>query len=157
MSIYEKIKQDHDKHRDLLSTLQDTTGNSERRKRAWKKFYYDVKAHAAAEEEVLYSKLIATQDGQPDARHSVHEHQVLDKLLDELNEADMSSSGWLNRFRTLKHDYLHHIEEEERDIFPRSREELGADSSSKLAAEFSNRKREEIDLVEKKTEEALQH
>ena len=33
--------------------------------------------------------------------------------MEELNDADMSSPGWLTRFKTLKHDYEHHMEEEE--------------------------------------------
>ena len=33
--------------------------------------------------------------------------------MEELNEMDMSSSGWLTRFKTLKHDYHHHMDEED--------------------------------------------
>ena len=95
--IYAAIKSDHDRHRELLETIAGTSGASDERKAAWDEFYNDVKAHAAAEEETFYSKLISKTWGQDAARHSVHEHQQLDDLMEELNEMDMSSSGWLNQ------------------------------------------------------------
>ena len=80
MNIYEAIKADHDEHRRLLNDLAETSGDSLKRRTLWTKFYYDVKAHAAAEKESLYAELIPTVDGQPEARHSVHEHQQLERI-----------------------------------------------------------------------------
>lgn len=102
------------------------------------------------------SKLIATTDGQPDARHSVHEHQELDDIMEQLHDMDMSSPGWLTRFKTLKHDYEHHMDEEEKDIFSRARDEIGKDTSGEIGRRFRARKSDETGLVEKKAEEALE-
>ncbi|MCI5105477.1 MAG: hemerythrin domain-containing protein [Pseudomonadales bacterium] len=157
MTIYQRITADHKRHRELLDKIESTEGDSRDRRQCWEAFFYDVKAHAAAEEETLYAKLIATEDGQPDARHSVHEHQELDHIMDELDEMDMSSPGWLQRFKTLKHDYLHHIEEEEEDIFKRARQEIDSAVADKLADNFEQRKDKERELVDKKAEEALEH
>lgn len=157
MTIFNQIKNDHDKHRELLTAIADTEGDSETRRSSWNKFFCDVKAHAAAEEETLYAKLIATEDGQPDSRHAIHEHHILDKKMDELNETDMASPGWLMKFKTLKHDYEHHMEEEEKDIFPRAKEELGTDPAHLDAAKFERRKSNELELVSKKTKDAVHH
>ena len=92
-SIYDAIKEDHDSHRAVLDKIEQTSGDSADRRAAWDAFYEDVKSHAAAEEETFYSKLISETWGQDAARHSVHEHQQLDDLMEELNETDMSSSG----------------------------------------------------------------
>lgn len=155
-TIYEKLKSDHDRHRDLLAKLAETEGDSEDRRQLWKSFYYDVGAHAAAEEETFYSELIADSDGQSEGRHSVAEHHELDEIIQELNDMDMSSPGWLTRFKTLKDRYEHHIEEEEEDIFPVAKEVIGADKDGEIAAEFAERKEEERKLVDKKAEEALE-
>ena len=69
---------------------------------------------------------------------------------------DMSSPGWLTRFKTMKDRYEHHIDEEEEDIFPVAREVIGPDKSGQVAAEFAERKREEEKLVDKKADEALE-
>ncbi len=155
-TIYEKLKSDHDKHRDLLARLTETEGDSHERRELWKTFYYDVSAHAAAEEVSFYSPLMAQSDGQAEGRHSVAEHKELDDMLQELNDMDMSSPGWLTRFKTMKDRYEHHIEEEEEDIFPVAKDVIGADKSGEIAAEFAERKKEERTLVDEKAEEALE-
>lgn len=155
-SIYDAIKQDHDQHRALLKTIANTEGASEERQDAWDTFYHEVKSHAAAEEETFYSKLISKTWGQDAARHSVHEHEELDELMEELNETDMSSPGWIQKFRTLEHDYLHHIDEEEDEVFARAREEIPESEIEGYGKRFLDRKAEERKLVEEKKEDSLE-
>ena len=100
--------------------------------------------------------MIETESGQPHARHSVAEHHELDELMQELDEMDMSSPGWLTRFKKLRHDYEHHIDEEEQDIFPCAKESIGEDKNGKIAAEFKKRKAKERELVDEKAEAALE-
>ena len=83
-SIYDAIRKDHDRHRDLLERIDATEGDSPERREAWDAFYRDVKSHSAAEEETFYSKLMEQTWGQDAARHSVHEHAEMDEILSEL-------------------------------------------------------------------------
>ena len=155
-TIYQTLKEDHNRHRKLLAAIAETQGDSEERRKAWDEFYHDVSAHAAAEEETFYSKLIADEEGQPEARHSVAEHKEIDDMMEELNETDFSSPGWLTKFKEMRHRYEHHIEEEEEDIFPVAKEILGKDGNQKFGSEFETRKNAELDLVEEKAEEKLE-
>ena len=155
-SIYDAIKSDHDNHRKLLNTLEDTSGDSETRRKAWDDFYYDVKSHAAAEEETFYSKLISKTWGQDSARHSVHEHQQLDDLMEELNNMDMSSPGWLAKFKTLKHDYEHHMDEEENEVFTRAREVIENSEEAGFGDRFLTRKEKERKIVDEKVADSLE-
>lgn len=154
--IYSAIKSDHDDHRALLKRIGETEGASDERKAAWREFYYEVKSHAAAEEETFYSKLISKTWGQDAARHSVHEHQQLDDLMEELNEMDMSSPGWLQKFKELEHDYLHHVDEEEDEVFSRAKEEISDDEIEGYGDRFLKRKAEERKLVDEKVEDSLE-
>ncbi|SLN74199.1 hemerythrin domain-containing protein [Roseisalinus antarcticus] len=154
--IYEAIKADHQQHRDLLDRIRDTQGASEDRQAAWSEFYYEVKSHAAAEEETFYSKLISKTWGQDVARHSVHEHQELDDLMEELNSMDMSSAGWMEKFGKLDHDYHHHIDEEEDEVFTQARQEVPEDEIHGYGERFLARKQEEREIVDKKREESLE-
>ncbi|MFD1343188.1 hemerythrin domain-containing protein [Litorisediminicola beolgyonensis] len=156
MSIYDAIKADHDTHRALLKKIAETTGDSEERRAAWSEFFNDVKSHAAAEEETFYSKLMSKTWGQDAARHSVEEHAELDDLMEELHEMDMSSSGWLNKFNTLRHEYEHHMEEEEKDVFGRAREVIPEEEIEGYGERFKARKSEELGLVEKKRADHLE-
>ena len=155
-SIYDAIKADHDTHRTLLDKIAATTGDSKDRREAWDDFYHDVKSHAAAEEETFYSKLISKTWGQDAARHSVHEHQQLDDIMEELNETDMASPGWLTRFKTLKHDYEHHMEEEEKDVFERAKKVIDEGEIDGYGERFEARKKQERGLIAKKREDSLE-
>ena len=111
--IFDRLIQDHDKHRDLIAKICETQGDSDDRKTLFEAFKLDANGHAAAEEETLYATILTMTDTRQDAQHSVKEHADLGMLFVELDEMDMSSSGWLTKFKTLAHDYIHHIDEEE--------------------------------------------
>lgn len=155
-SIYDAIKADHDNHRDLLARIADTSGASKDRQTAWREFFRDVKSHAAAEEETFYSKLMSKTWGQDAARHSVSEHADLDQLMEDLNGMDMSSSGWLNKFNKLRHDYEHHMDEEEDEVFTRARKVIPEAETKSFGTRFRARKEKELKLVAKKREDHLE-
>ncbi|MGI3168822.1 hemerythrin domain-containing protein [Pseudooceanicola sp. C21-150M6] len=155
-SIYDAIEKDHARHRELLDTIAGTEGDSPERRKAWDEFYRDIKSHSAAEEETFYSKMMKETWGQDAARHSVHEHAEMDEILEELREMDMSSPGWLTRFKTLKHDYEHHMEEEEQEVFTRAKKVIGAEENDSYGAAFLKRKKQEQGLIEEKREDALE-
>lgn len=154
--IYTSIRKDHDNHRELLNRIAETSGDSAERRAAWDSFYHDVKSHAAAEEETFYSKLISETWGQDAARHSVHEHQQLDDLMEELREMDMSEGAWLQKFKTLKHEYEHHMDEEENEVFTRAKEIIPESELKGYAEAFEKRKAKEEGLIEEKRADSLE-
>ncbi len=140
MDIYERLETDHDRQRDLVRRLAETSGDSADRRELWNKFKTELEAHANAEEQVFYAELIAHPDTQEKARHSVAEHKEAADLLEELDDMDMSSSGWLTRFKTLGHDVVHHVDEEEDEVFPKARKVISEAKAQSLAADFDERK-----------------
>ncbi len=115
-----------------------------------------MKSHAAAEEETFYSKLMERPEGQDDARHSVAEHKEMDDLMEELNGMDMSSPAWLAKFKQLRHDYEHHMEEEEEDIFAQARAVFDDQQAERFAKDFGARKEAERKLVDEKAADSLE-
>lgn len=154
--IYAAIKADHDTHRELLARIGDTSGDSEERREAWRKFYREVKSHAAAEEETFYSKLMSKTWGQDAARHSVQEHAEMDDLMEEVNGTEMDSPAWMQKFKQLRHDYEHHMDEEEDDVFGRAKEVIPEDEIEGYGRRFEARKDEERGLIEAKKDDKLE-
>ncbi|KQM18894.1 hemerythrin domain-containing protein [Novosphingobium sp. Leaf2] len=147
--IFQDLKNDHDKHRELLEKLGDTKGASDERKSLFETLRKELQAHAAAEEESLYATMLGREDLREDARHSVSEHKEIDDFLGELYEMDMSSSAWMTKFKEMRHRYLHHIDEEEEDMFPEASEKLSAEDEARLAKIFEARKPKELANAEK--------
>lgn len=143
-TIFDRLKQDHDAHRQLLAKLEDARGEPERREKLFAQFKVEVTAHAAAEEETLYATMLSRPDLREDAQHSVSEHKEIDDYLDDLDDIEFDSAEWNETFDKLTKRYLHHIEEEEDEMFPNAARELTADEERKLAAVFARRKPDEL-------------
>lgn len=141
--IFERLKADHDRHRELLDRIDETHGDSDEREQLFEAFRVEVTAHAASEELSLYATMMGKPDLREDAQHSASEHKEIDEMLTELYEMDFASTGWLTRFRTMKHRYLHHIEEEEEEMFPAAEEGLSAARKKEIAEIFAKEKPKE--------------
>jgi hemerythrin superfamily protein len=147
-SIFDRLKQDHDAHRQLFDKMADAKDEPDRLEKLFEQFRVEVTAHAAAEEETLYATMLARPDLREDAQHSVSEHKEIDDYLEELEELSFNGEEWNRVFAQLKKRYLHHIEEEEEEMFPDAARELTAEEEQKLAARFAQRKPAELQRAE---------
>lgn len=155
-TIYTAIKEDHDKHRKLLEVLGNKEAPEADRNQAWRDFYYDVKSHSAAEEESFYSPLMEKVEGQDHARHSVAEHKEMDDLMEEIGDTEFGTPTWEDKVAKLKHDYEHHMEEEENEIFTAAKDVDIDDEDGEIAEKFLKRKEKERKLVDEKAEASLE-
>ena len=142
-AIFARLKQDHDKHRDLLARILETHGESGERAALFVELTRELKSHAAAEEQALYSTMLRKPETTAETRHSVAEHHEIDEMLNDLAATDMATGGWLTKFKALDHRYRHHIEEEEQDHFPDFEKYLTMADEEHMQSVFARRKREE--------------
>ncbi len=149
-----RLRQDHDKQRELLDQIAQTEGDSERRRELFTELTKELKSHAAAEEQAVYSEMLATPDVTEETRHSVAEHQEIDEMLNDLAATDMSSPGWLHKFKQFDHRYRHHINEEEDDHFPDFAEKIDDDQDERMTEVFDDRKQVEKEAAELTPEKA---
>ncbi|WP_374410976.1 hemerythrin domain-containing protein [Novosphingobium colocasiae] len=149
--IFRDLKADHDRHRSMLEKLGETSGDSEERRTQFDALRTELQAHAAAEEESLYATMLAEPDLRDEARHSVSEHKEIDDYLGELVDIDMSSSAWLTKFKEMRHRYLHHIDEEEEEMFPSAARNLSAEAEKRIAKVFEQRKPAELEAAAEQT------
>ncbi len=106
--------------------IEETHGKSREREKLFKELVKDVKAHAAAEEQALWSSVLRDPQTTDFARHAIAEHKQIDDKLADLAARDKASPGWLLRFAGLKEKYLHHIREEEQEEFVSAEKHLSA-------------------------------
>lgn len=142
-SIFEALIQDHNRHRALLKRLASTDAKSNERGELFKDFRIEVSAHAAAEEESLYAKMLANPDLREAAQHSVSEHKAIEDRLEELGDIDPTSPEWTKTFEALRKCYEHHIDEEEEEMFPQAERELTDSEEKQLGNVFQERKPKE--------------
>lgn len=155
--IFGRLVQDHDRHRALLAMIANTHGASPERAQLFDELVRELKSHAAAEEQALWSSVMRNPLTTDDARHAVSEHKEIDELLADLAARDMASPVWLRRFAHLREAYLHHIREEEQEQFVAAEQHLSQADIRHMQQVFQRRKQAEKAAVtiEKKRQYAL--
>lgn len=141
--IFGRLVEDHDRHRALFAMIQDTDAKSPERERLFRELVKEVKAHAAAEEQGLWSTVMRNPGTTEDGRHAVHEHKGRDEMMADLAARDPSTRMWMNRLEAMKEKYLHHIREEEQEQFVAAEKHLSATDIRHMKSVFNRRKREE--------------
>ena len=133
MTLFEALREDHDTQRTLLGLLIKTHGDSDGREELFEKVKKALTSHAATEERALYIPMMELDMTQEKARHSVAEHHEIDELVEELEDTDFSSPGWLAAARKLHDLVTHHLDEEEQEVFQLAGRALSDDAKARLA------------------------
>lgn len=144
MTIYDRIEKDHEKQRRLIDAVRTSEAGSEQRSELWTELKIELEAHASAEEQAFYSKLMAEPEGTDDTRHAVEEHQEMHEMIQKLDVMDQSTGIWDKQFGKLADRVLHHVDEEEEDFFPDARETLSDKQEAAALKEFKTRKKAEV-------------
>ncbi len=137
-NIFEALRQDHDRQRELVRALLETKGDSAERRTLFDDLRSQLHDHAKFEERFFYVPLMGQDLTQAKARHSVAEHKELDDFVEQLETYDMSSSQWLLTARELSHRLLHHLEEEEHEVFQLGGRALTDQQKAQLGAEYAD-------------------
>jgi hemerythrin superfamily protein len=102
----------------------------------------DLAAHMRIEEELFYPAL--ARHGV--VMHGVEHHRLLRLYLQRAMEEDPRSQAADDRIAELRELLVSHIDEEERDLFPRAVTLLGADESRALAVRLMRMHSASIEL-----------
>jgi hemerythrin superfamily protein len=151
------LKNDHDVVEKLLTELADSTPRGvKKRTELLEKIRVELKAHATIEEEIFYPAFKAQGDGSDDDKmyfEALEEHRTAgDLVLPDLLATPVGSDRFSGRAKVLKELVTHHADEEEKEMFPRSRKLLGKAELSSLGEQMARRKAELINQL--KSDEA---
>lgn len=136
MKIFEALRKDHDKQRALVKLIMETKGKSETRLVCFGQLKDELEAHAIAEERHFYGPLLDEDSTIEMSRHGIAEHHQIDKIVAELNQTDMDSSGWLLTFKKLADKIEHHLTEEEHEFFQQAGKSLTEEQKKSLAQDY---------------------
>ena len=140
MNLLEALKADHEEAKSLLALVldaPDTKGRTE----AFKTFKAAMTAHSRAEEKVFYQRMEKTEAGKDKALKGETEHEIVDRLMDELSRSrSKDSDRWTARCSVLQELIEHHVEEEESTFFELAKQEFDAETLDRMGEQFENEK-----------------
>ncbi len=142
MNIFEALRKDHDTQRTLSEILTTTSGESEGRMKLFKRLKNELAVHADAEERFFYKPLIDQDSTQELSRHGIAEHHEMDELVEQLEDTDMSSPGWLVTAKKLHDKIHHHLDDEEHKFFQIAGKVFSEKQKTELAKDYQQHVRE---------------
>lgn len=117
MNIFEALRESHERQRTYADALIQTSGDNPQRVEAYKQLKTELQAHETAEERFFYIPLMEYDEGVDLSRHAISEHHEMDEMMEQLDETEMSSPGWLATAKKLSEKVHHHLKEEEQKFF----------------------------------------
>jgi hemerythrin superfamily protein len=146
MNALELLKEDHDKVRDLLSQLVNTTERAEKRRpELLAKIEKEIQVHTQIEEEIFYPAFKKASGKTNDVMYyeAHEEHRAVEELvMPDLKKADPGGTQFSGRAKVLKELIEHHAEEEEEEMFPQARKTMSEAELEELGKRMQARKKE---------------
>jgi hemerythrin superfamily protein len=123
------LKADHDTVDKLFERFESLGDGAMKTKRqVAEKIIRELAVHAVVEEQVLYPVIReCSEDLEEYVLESLEEHHVAKVLLAELQNMDPEHERFDAKVTVLSEIIRHHVEEEESDMFPKVRKQLGND------------------------------
>ena len=141
MNALELLKTDHDKVKKLLDEGESTTERAEKtRTELLATIKQELTVHEEIEETIFYPALKEHPKAREIVLEGYEEHNVVDTVMGELEATDVTDETWGAKFKVMKENIEHHIEEEEGEMFKQARSVFGADELQQLGDRMAARK-----------------
>jgi len=137
--ILELILADHREVENLFSKLEKAK-NPEQLYSLFNQLYKAVNLHARAEELVFYPSLREFEDTDDIIEEAEAEHEEAAAMLEEMKALNPDSEEFPERIAELKEALMHHLHEEESEVFEIIRESMDEQELSELGQEFQQAK-----------------
>lgn len=134
MNAIEFLVRQHREAEELFSKVADAA--SSEREELVTELAHKLSAHMEIEEEVFYPAIYEVDS--EEIHHAIEEHDEAKVVLDKLLDTDVNDARFNATLKDLKEKVMHHVKEEERDLFPKVRRETSAEELEDLYFEMQD-------------------
>ena len=129
----ELLEREHRRFEDLLKQGEESTERARKgRKELLETLTAELNAHELMEEKILYPALQSHPEAKDIVLEGYEEHHVADLIVAELKEVATNDEQWGAKFKVLKENIEHHIQEEEGEMFRLARGIFSRDELQEL-------------------------
>lgn len=142
MNALELLKQDHRRFEKLCADLEATTERAVKtRRELFGRLRDALVLHEEIEEKIVYPALKAHSEAKEIVLEGYEEHHVVDVIVAELEDVDVTDEVWAAKFSVMKENLEHHIEEEEGEMFPQAEKLLTTEELDALGERVEERRK----------------
>lgn len=139
------LKEDHDKVKDLLTQLEETTNRGVKtRQELLEKIVMELKVHTKIEEDVFYPAFKAAAEKVDDRvmyYEANEEHRLVDFEIPRIQQLDPSTDDFSAHAKVLKELVEHHAGEEEKEMFPKAKKLLSKEELEEIGTLMEEEKK----------------
>lgn len=131
-------------HRDVEQrfTQYEAASDTEMKTELAHEIVHELAVHGEVEELRFYPRVReVVENGDALADEAIGEHLSVKETLNAIDWATADEAGFDDRMRELMRDVRHHVEEEEREIFPRLREAMSNEDLQELGERMERARR----------------
>jgi hemerythrin superfamily protein len=140
------LEADHRRMEDLLKQGEQTTARgAKKRTELLNTLTRELNAHELMEEKVLYPALQSHPEARDIVLEGYEEHHVADLIVKELHGLARDDEQWGAKFKVLKENIEHHIEEEEGEMFRTARGLFTTEQLRELGSAMARMKAEALE------------
>ena len=127
------LKEDHRKVKKMLAELESTTERGVKtREELFTKVKQELVVHEAIEEEIFYPALKEHPKTKEITLEAYEEHHVVNTVMAEIEGVAYDDEKWGAKFKVMKENLEHHIEEEEGEMFKQAKQVFDEDELARL-------------------------
>ena len=139
MDAFNLLKTDHQKVAELFDQLESANGKA--KLQVFAQIKTELELHTHIEETIFYPALEDPKQTHELVLEAYEEHDVVKKLLAELSKAKSADEEWEAKATVLRENVEHHVEEEENELFKKTRAALSQEEIETLGEQMENEKK----------------
>ncbi|MFP5225897.1 MAG: hemerythrin domain-containing protein [Actinomycetota bacterium] len=137
------LKEDHKRFREMFRQMDDLKSEGGPRLEAlMAEICHELTTHGKLEEEIFYPAAVLGVTDQGIIHEADEEHHIAELLMGEILGSSPDEPRYIAKCTVLKELVLHHIEEEEEDLFPKVREAAGRARLQEIGQQMAERRKE---------------
>ena len=133
MNAIRMLTKEHDEVKEMFREFEGLSGKSakatEAKQKLAEKVIEELKAHSQIEEQIFYPAVRERAKGEVRdlVLEGIEEHRVADFMMERLQQVEPEAEEFDARFKVLIESVKHHVNQEERSMFPEARKLLEND------------------------------
>lgn len=149
MDVIQLLKKDHKMVKKLFEECENLKGRGGQKKSDLIALIKQaITAHAQVEEELVYPAFQENRSMKDQVNEALEEHHVTKMLLAELDELQPNDEHYDPKVKVLYEYLMHHVKEEEKEMFPEAQKRLSAKNLAALGEEVEKRRNELLEAYE---------
>lgn len=144
MNPFNMLKEDHKKVKAMFQEYEKAGERAyAKKKEIAEKIFHELEVHTKVEEEIFYPAIKENTDkeGQALVAEAFEEHRLVKEMIEEIKKLEVEDEVYQAKFKVLRENVEHHIEEEEGELFPEAKDAL-EEGTEEVGDEMEERKEE---------------